>query len=129
MVPSGSLLPPNLFPYVLSLPPVRPAAPNHEPLEARPSISPAHIKPRTKLYETQASLANSVENMSTLEVMFAGRDSVKRDFGLLQQLVKKTMSSRDHEREEKEFSGIGGAMPHLVFAFISLCSTFWDNKI
>jgi len=41
--------------------------------------------------------------------MFAEYGAIKREFGFLYKLMEAPTSSRHREREEQEFSGVGGA--------------------
>jgi hypothetical protein len=59
------------------------------------------------LHNTQSSLTSHVDKVCTLKDVFAEHDAIKREVGLLQQLVEKS-SGRDwrdpaHEREDEEF--------------------------
>jgi hypothetical protein len=82
--------PPNLPPYPSTLPPVRPSTTqNQDPPE--PSTSPPAllVELQSQLHETQTSLATHVDKVRALETVFAEHDAIKREVGVLRQLVEK----------------------------------------
>ena len=76
------LQPPNLPPYPLSLPPVRPPPQNQDPPEPTQSSTTALTVPalsdlQGQLYDTQSSLAIHINKVCTLEGVLAEHDTVK----------------------------------------------------
>ncbi|KIM79867.1 hypothetical protein PILCRDRAFT_823052 [Piloderma croceum F 1598] len=101
----GGSLPPNLPPYPSALPPVRPSTTqNQDPPE--PSTSPPALlaELQSQLHDTQSSLANHVDKVRALETVFAEHDAIKREVGVLRQLVEK------RDRENEDFGAAGGAL-------------------
>jgi hypothetical protein len=72
------------------------------------SSSPALSDLQTQLHDIQSSLANHVENVRALEGVIAENDAIRREVGLLRQLVEKSGTARDGEREEEDFGSVAG---------------------
>jgi hypothetical protein len=76
------LQPPNLPPYPLSLPPVRPPPQNQDPPEpTQPSTTaltaPALSDLQGQLHDTQSSLAVHIDKVRALEGVLAEHDAMK----------------------------------------------------
>ena len=76
------LQPPNLPPYPLSLPPVRPPLQNQDPPEpTQPSTTaltaPALSDLQGQLHDTQFSLAVHIDKVRALEGVLAEHDAMK----------------------------------------------------
>jgi hypothetical protein len=110
-------------PYPKALPPVQPPTHNQEQHEPSTSpIAPVLTDLQTQLYDTQASLTNHVDKVRALEGVFSEHDVIKREIGMLWQLMKKSSSSPGHEvrgrdtmrreRDEEDDFGVGRADDH-----------------
>ncbi|KIM72891.1 hypothetical protein PILCRDRAFT_15703 [Piloderma croceum F 1598] len=101
-----SALPSNLPPYPSTLPPVRPSTKNQDP--PKPSTSPPAVltEIQYQLHDTQSSLTTHIDRVHSLETVFTENDAIKREVGMLRQLVEKS-TARD--LEDEEFGAAGGS--------------------
>jgi hypothetical protein len=73
------------------------------------STSPTLGELQTQLHNTQSSLTNHIEKVHTLEGVIAEHNAIKREVGLLRQLVEKLCAMHDGEREDEDFGGSAGS--------------------
>ncbi|KIM72919.1 hypothetical protein PILCRDRAFT_15719 [Piloderma croceum F 1598] len=96
MIPLGGSLLPNLPPYPSSRPPVRASTQNQDPFEPPTSLPAALLTElQSQLHNSQTYLATHVNKVSALETAFAEHDAIKREVGVLRQLVEKSGAQED----------------------------------
>jgi len=70
--------------------------PNQDPFEASTSLPAALLTElQSQLHDSQTSLATHVNKVSMLKTAFAEHDAIKREVGVLGQLVEKSSAHED----------------------------------